>query len=342
MISALCEKYYEAFKIERSVADGDMHTAVGPNERFNGTLRAMARASHFDSGCLWDVYLPLLILFYNATKHPATGYSPYFLEHGREPSLPWTLARLGADASAPELVKRHATGLHLAWDLAYRALSAEEARRRTQHNARYQTNVTFVPGERVLVLARGPWRNKMLMPYVGPYRVVEGPDARDRYRLRDLGLSNQNPWFHVSRLKHWPDSAEDVRDLGEEYYIIQTIKGHRRVRSTGESTYEFLVKWRGYNESYNQWIGEEQFNLAAQEMLRGYKQEHGLLQPTAAPAAAPEGPAAPNRPMRGRRADRQPTDSSSSAERAQQQEQSRAARRAAREQAKQAVRQEQA
>ena len=338
MISALCDEYYKAFKIERSVADGDMHTAVGTNERFNGVLRAMARAAHFDSGCLWDVYLPLLILFYNATKHPATGYSPYFLEHGREPSLPWTLARLGPDSSAPELVQRHATGLHLAWDLAYRALSAEEARRRTQHNIRYQTNIVFTPGERVLVLARGPYRNKMLMPYVGPYRIVEGPDPRDRYRLRDLGLSNQNPWFHVSRLKHWPDSAEDVRDLGEEYYIIQTIKGHRQLRSAGEPAYEFLVKWRGYNESHNQWVTEEQFNLAAQEMLLNYKQEHGLLRPAAAPAAAPGGPNLPARPPRGRRAGRQPADSGGSAERAQLQEQSRAQRRAARERAKLAVR----
>eukprot|EP00966_Prymnesium_polylepis_P207613 4809048-Prymnesium_polylepis.1 len=53
-----------------------------------------------------------------------------------------------------------------------------------KHDAKYQTNVTFKPGDRVLMLQPGR-RSKMDMPYVGPYRVLWGPDERDRY-ARDL------------------------------------------------------------------------------------------------------------------------------------------------------------
>ena len=296
MISKLCDAYYEAFKITNRVADGDMHTAVGQNERFNTSLRAMARAAHFDTGCLWDCYLPFLVLFYNASTHPATGYSPFYLEHGREPSLPWSLARREPDADAPEVVRQHAAGLHLAWDFGYQMLAAQEAQRREEHNARYQTNVRYMPGERVLMLTKGAYRNKMLMPFIGPYRVLHGPDVRDRYCLRDLGRSNTNPWFHISRLKRWPDSAEDVEDLGDEHYIIQSVLDHRTVGSGGTAHYEFLVKWRGYSNKHNLWIGESEFNQGGKELMREYLTARGLpSRPASAaganpPAAAGAGP----------------------------------------------------
>jgi hypothetical protein len=68
-----------------------MHTGVGLTERFNATLREMARAAYFDSKRQWDLYLPYIVMFYNATVQESTGFSPYFIEHGREPSLPWHL-----------------------------------------------------------------------------------------------------------------------------------------------------------------------------------------------------------------------------------------------------------
>ena len=285
MISALCDAYYAAFNIARSVADGHMHTAVGQCERFNGVLRAMARAAHYDSGCLWDVYLPLLVLFHNSTRNLETGYSPYYLEHGREPSLPWSLAELGPDADAPDLVRRHAEGLHMALELCRQHRSRVEAARREEHNRKYQTNVKFLPGQRVLVLQPGPHFNKMLMPYIGPFRIVEGPDDRSRYRLRDLGVSNLNPWFHISRLKWWPDSANDLTDVGEEYYIVERIVGHRVVGSPPR--YEFEVKWKGYSSNWNTFCKEEQFNMGARSMPAQYLARLGLPNK---PAIADPGP----------------------------------------------------
>ena len=89
IISALCREFYEAFGIDHRPGDSHMHHAAALCERFNHTLREMARAAYFDHECQWDLFLPYLVMFYNASLSEVTGFSPYFLEHGREPSLPW-------------------------------------------------------------------------------------------------------------------------------------------------------------------------------------------------------------------------------------------------------------
>ena len=62
----------------------------------------------------------------------------------------------------------------------------------------------------------------MEMPYIGPYRVLWGPDERDRYALRDLHGRRFNE-FHVSKLKLWPTDEE----IGEDYYMVEQILDRR-------------------------------------------------------------------------------------------------------------------
>ena len=71
---------------------------MGICERFNHTLRTYARAVYVDEQCQWDLYLPLLVLFYNAGVNQDTGYSPFYPNNGREPVLPWELA-IGSPSS---------------------------------------------------------------------------------------------------------------------------------------------------------------------------------------------------------------------------------------------------
>ena len=95
----------------------------------------------------------------------------------------------------------------------------------------------------------------MDMPYVGPYRILWGPDYRDRYALRDLHGRRFNE-FHVSKLKYWP-LEEDV--LEDEYYIVEHILDWRR---HGDDL-EFLVKWRGYSKKHNTWEPLRSLNAGA-------------------------------------------------------------------------------
>jgi hypothetical protein len=54
------QRSYKATGFAHIAADSHMHTAVRCCERFNTSLRAMARAAYFDSAYQWDVWLPFI------------------------------------------------------------------------------------------------------------------------------------------------------------------------------------------------------------------------------------------------------------------------------------------
>ena len=71
----------------------------GMVERFNQTLLNMLGTLDNHKKENWKSYVAPLVHSYNATKHPSTGYSPYFLMFERHPRLA-TDAYLGI--SSPE------------------------------------------------------------------------------------------------------------------------------------------------------------------------------------------------------------------------------------------------
>ena len=125
IIAKLCRAYYKALRVKNIPATSHLHTLVAVCERFNGTLRTLARAAYFDTCYQWDALLPIIILTYMSCKHPAHGYSPFYLDHGREAVLPWhdvegakeALEGMDVDTYAHE----HLQGVHFAYDIALRA-----------------------------------------------------------------------------------------------------------------------------------------------------------------------------------------------------------------------------
>ena len=91
LISNQAMQWFAAMGVETRPADAHMHTAVAGCERFNHTLREMARACHFDHGYEWDLMLPLIITWYKNLVQTSTGFSPFYMNHGRDPVLPWDL-----------------------------------------------------------------------------------------------------------------------------------------------------------------------------------------------------------------------------------------------------------
>ena len=55
----------------------------GQCERFNGTLLGTLTPEQKKD---WKSHVPALVHAYNCTRNAATGFSPYFLLFGREPS----------------------------------------------------------------------------------------------------------------------------------------------------------------------------------------------------------------------------------------------------------------
>ena len=123
----------------------------------------------------------------------------------------------------------------------------------------------------------------MDMPYVGPFRVVAGPDERDRYLLRDL-WGRMHSHFHVSKLKAWPLKSGDVVD--DDYYDIEEILDAR----TRDGEREYLVKWTGYANKYNSWISRKDVSPGLAADLDEYDKKHET--DGGSSASAPSAPSA--------------------------------------------------
>ena len=277
LISRRARVFFSRAGIRLCDADAHMHTAVAGCERFNASLREIARAASFDHGFEWDIMLPLLLFWYKQLVQSATGFSPFYLNHGRDAVSPWDLQN-GPSLRTPsidEYVQRNFSALFLAWACARSDVGKQEMAQRTAHNRKYRTNVTFQKGQRVLILQAGR-KSKMHMPYVGPYKIAEVL-GRDRYRLEGRANARRDHHeFFVSRLKLWPEGAEeDDIYVTEEYFDVDFIVDHRWEKdpNTGEERTLYRVRWCGYGALDDSWIPFTDMNAPCAREAYEYMRE---------------------------------------------------------------------
>ncbi|KAJ9519568.1 hypothetical protein QJQ45_000659 [Haematococcus lacustris] len=150
---------------------------------------------------------------------------------------------------------------------------------------RKSSDSVFQVGDRVL-LSTMNLRNmvgkarKLLPRYVGPFRI-EAHVGEDAVKLKlPPAMSRIHPVFHVSLLRPYEGNFGRLppTELGwlddSPQYEVERIVNHRHVRA-GKAK-EYLVKWKGYEDSDNTW--EPASNLAnAPDCVNLYKAQHGLL-----------------------------------------------------------------
>jgi transposase InsO family protein len=110
----------------------------GVVERFHRTLHKSL--SHYinESGTNWDTLLPFFIMAYHGCPHSSTGYTPYYLLHGREMILPTNQnlrAKLDVRAKATGIAPRLENLSRSLW-LAYKTV-------RENLNISYQKNKKY-------------------------------------------------------------------------------------------------------------------------------------------------------------------------------------------------------
>ena len=270
-------EYYKACGIQLMASDSYMHNTAGLVERFNGTLKDILRGFLTDVdedadviGLRWWRYLTYALLSYNMSDSTSTGYSPFYLMYGRDARMPLQnillpqAERSSGDYS--EYVCEHLSTLHKAWTEAREAVAAAASITRKQQNLSRDVTFELKPGDRVLI--KKPNHQGLEVPYSGPFRVANILND-DRVQLRDLHRVMHDE-FHISRLKLYPFVDNDGNAAADrEEYIIKDIKNHRR---DGDGNYEYLVRWDGWNKSYDLWIVEDEFNAHAMELIVAYWQ----------------------------------------------------------------------
>ncbi|KXJ15652.1 Retrovirus-related Pol polyprotein from transposon 297 [Exaiptasia diaphana] len=158
----------------------------GQCEQFNRTMHDRLRTLPPEKKKKWTELLPELVYAYNCTPHSTTGFAPYYLFFGREPTLPVDYV-LGVpeDTECTPWVTEH----HLRLDDAFKLASErteKEALRRQKTQAK--VDVTLLPiGTRVFLRNRVVGRNKIQDAWDStPYKVIGRIGDSNTYKVESL------------------------------------------------------------------------------------------------------------------------------------------------------------
>jgi hypothetical protein len=127
------------------------------------------------------------------------------------------------------------------------------------HVRKNQPKSTVIPypiGSYVLVKYPGQMPDKQLMPNRGPLQVVK-VDRYKTYHLRDL-VTQKEEIVDVTRLLPFtydPQRTDpfDVAAKEQREYLVAEILDHRGDLKR-KSTLEFLVRFTGYDDTFNEWL----------------------------------------------------------------------------------------
>ncbi|KAJ9529120.1 hypothetical protein QJQ45_007808 [Haematococcus lacustris] len=252
----------------------------GQTERYNRTLEEMLRHYISPAQSDWPFFLSLAEFAVNNSWQESIQSTPFLVNTGQSPLTP-ALLELPGEVYCPT-----ARRLSEWWQSNVKQARhfMELAQRRQAYMAnKGRKEVEYHTGLLVLLSTKNlrmkPGKAKKLLPrFIGPFKVLEhvGPVA---VRL-DLpqAMARMHPVFHVSLLRPYtsehPHLPPPVEWLDETpLYEVEKLLAHRGVRAGKARGY--LVKWQGYDDSYNTW--EPRNNLVnCLEVLTAYNAVHGF------------------------------------------------------------------
>ena len=248
-------------------------------------VRPSVRAAHFEQ-TNWDEHLAAAELAMNSSFQASTGFSAFYLNSGREVSMPLDQAVAGLRPSSnPEASDRIR---RLKADLTRARENIERAQQRQAKYAdQHRRAATFVVGDRVLLSTEhlkmvGADRRtpKFAAKYFGPFAIKRVVNA-NAYELDLPSRLRIHPVLNISRLKSYQDPSsfptrpssttrpppEIALEDGAEVYEVERILAKRGSGARAQ----FLVKWHGYPEWEATWERSSSLQASAAEALSDYE-----------------------------------------------------------------------
>ena len=181
-------------------------------ERFNRTMINYLRKYITDRKALeWEELLPATQLSYNTQTHSSTGFSPYYLVHFFDPSLPFGPSRKEVRSYSEDWATEAVLRMQDAWKNAYVKLQQRRETMKKYHD-NHATKREFNPGDLVCIkndIKIVGANNKLTDQWLGPFKIVEILGDSNALVLKNPRAKPINVSFY--RLTHW----HDVKDEGE-------------------------------------------------------------------------------------------------------------------------------
>ena len=175
----------------------------------------------------WDLFIPAVLLAFRTSPCVATGESPFYLLHSREPILPMDVSLLAPTDPASSIAahrRRIVTQIELAQRIAQENIIRAQQKMKVHYDARSQEPDLMV-GYKVWVFTPKTYRGlskKLLHNYHGPYRVVEKLSAV-HFRLRTCTNKPITTVIHANHMKLFinpndrPITTPDNLDVAEPF-----------------------------------------------------------------------------------------------------------------------------
>ncbi|KAJ8038717.1 hypothetical protein HOLleu_16220 [Holothuria leucospilota] len=169
----------------------------------NRTLKDQLAKFVQDTNEEWDRLLSCIELAYNSTVNSSTGFSPFYLVHGREPNLPVTLS-VSNDNSCTTTPSMYANLLYSRLCHAFNIVRNNLLQ--AQDNQSYYHDRTsrfepYEPGDLVWVTNAAQSRNKLAPKWIGPFTVLESLNDGITYKVIRRGPAAHPQVLHYNRLK---------------------------------------------------------------------------------------------------------------------------------------------
>ncbi|UYV83886.1 hypothetical protein LAZ67_X000509, partial [Cordylochernes scorpioides] len=224
----------------------------GLTERLNKTLTDMISMYVDVDQKNWDNILPYVTFAYNTARQETTGYSPFFLVHGREVETPLdSILPYQPAGTAEDYVGHLVTNAEDARMLARLNILQAQSKDKERYDKKHQ-EVTYKEGDLVWVFT--PVRTvglseKLLKRYFGPYRVirkissvnyqVEGvTNTRRRRKTQDI--------VHVVRMKPYHDPE------------VQEQIAQGAARCWFDNVEESITTWNTFKEEFTRTFGDKE------------------------------------------------------------------------------------
>lgn len=202
--AATMRALYDALGIDKSRTTPYHPQGDGLVERFNRTLKDMLSKYVSTTGDDWDDHLPHVLLAYNTAVHASTGYTPFFLTHGREANLPADVILGPTPQASPttpstmSYARKLTTSLRTAFKEVRQNTRLAGQKQKLAYDAKV-SHRAYQEGDRVWLHDPTTVRQKLKPRWKGPYTVVKRLEPGVTYKLRDDNGKHQV--VHFNRLK---------------------------------------------------------------------------------------------------------------------------------------------